>query len=688
MGDDFRQRCRLILMRKDYHELHQIKPDSVLDPPQIKLSEDEAQRGTISADESVRETGKRRPRFHFKQRSKKEKYAILGGLSALGLFLIFFLILPVVLLVRSGLSMRTGISAINAAVDKQDIGEIKTSLEGFKKDFGSFRSAYSMLAWNKVVPIARTYYIDGEAALSAGSHGLEAADVLIETIEPHAEIIGFGNSAASGDANQRIEFLVQSIEIILPRMDELVQKSGEINKELSKINPKDYPKELGGKPVRAKIKEYLTIVEDATQFLSESKPILESAPYLLGIDGTRTYMLVFQNDKELRPTGGFMTAYSIIQVTNGKIQPGVSSDIYKLDDNYIPQVEAPSALRKYIKGPYIISDKFYLRDMNWNPDFKKSMELFTKEAEAAGIKDIDGVIAVDTEVVVNLLSAIGAVEVPEFGRYSSDNDERCDCPQVVYELESFADVEGPIVWSENEPGKIVFAPPNYLNRKEIVGPLMNTVLTSSLGQPVEKMPALFHAVWKSLTEKHILFYMFDPKVQESTETFGISGRVKDYNDDYFMIVDANLGGRKSNLYVTQEVHQDIEIDKDGSVVKTVTISYQNPQDYDGWLNSVLPNWTRIYIPKGSEILGVDGFDDQEESYEELGKTVIAGGFELRPLGVRKISIKYRLPFKVNDNYNLLIQKQPGKGSPLYSVNVLDNEEEFYLLTDRELKLSI
>jgi len=209
-----------------------------------------------------------------------------------------------------------------------------------------------------------------------------------------------------------------------------------------------------------------------------------------------------------------------------------------------------------------------------------------------------------------------------------------------------------------------------------------------MGQPKDKLPELFEAGYKSLTEKHVLFYMLDEEVQRGVEAFNIAGRLKDYQEDYLHINDANLGGRKSNLYVSQEVHQEIEIARDGSVEKLLTITYKNPQDYDGWLNSVLPNWTRIYVPLGSELISVDGLEEAGETYEELGKTVFCGGFRLRPQGVVKLSFKYKLPFKFNKEYKLLIQKQAGHDSPLYTISLGKQEEEFFLKTDKELRFRI
>jgi len=140
--------------------------------------------------------------------------------------------------------------------------------------------------------------------------------------------------------------------------------------------------------------------------------------------------------------------------------------------------------------------------------------------------------------------------------------------------------------------------------------------------------------------------------------------------------------------VTQEVSQEISVDENGNVLKILTLTYKNPEKHDGWLNSVLPNWVRIYVPKGSELVSVEGLVEKEEPYEEFGKTVFAGFFELRPQGVAKVVVKYKLPFKVQDRYSLYVQKQPGKDYSLYTFKVGKNETELFLKSDKEFSFEI
>lgn len=683
------------------------KPSSILEPPTnialpeadieiVKVEDNKAIQVVkdMSNNAKMSDTEKMDIKSRFKLKITKKWAIILGTLFTSFFLIIFSLILfiaiPAYSLYKDVPKLMNSATALQQSASSQDIVVIENQYSQFKIDFLEFSEKFNKLKWLSSVPFVGGYVKDATAGFESGRLALETGDIAIETIKPYADIIGLGGADKGQEtANDRIEFLVNTIDDVLPKLDLINANLAKIQTNINSIDTSKYPEEFRGIKLRDELTSAKTNFNELVDFLAESKPLLEKASYLLGVNETRTYLLLFQNDKELRPTGGFLTAYSIIKVTNGKIENVKSSDIYDLDANYKPTVPAPDPVITFLKGPYLISKNFRLRDMNWSPDFYESMKMFTSEIEEVGVKDIDGVIAVDTHVVVNLLNAIGPIQVPGYGDFSTNNDERCNCPQVVYELESFADVEGPVVWNQDGSGEIIYAPENYGRRKEIIGPLMNSVLTNALGQPKEKMTALFEAAWRSVSEKHVLLYLFDEKAQSGAEGANLAGRINtEYAGDYLHINDSNLGGRKSNLYVTHEVTHDVEIDSNGIAVKTVTLSYANPQDYDGWLNSVLPNWTRVYVPKGAELISSEGFDKEAEVYEELGKTVFAGGFELRPNGVKKIVLKYKLPIKFDGVYGLLIQKQSGKDFILHTINVNKSTQETFLRTDKEFTFKI
>lgn len=632
----------------------------------------------------------------FKINLPKGKAAkILAGIGIGLVLLLGAIAIPAYTIYGKAMKVKSAALKLVEAGKGQNIDTIKTELGNTNASLAELSSSFKLIAWAKFVPFFGLYIGDAQHAMKAGAYGLEAAEITLITIEPYADILGFTGGKVQGaesdgakTAQERIDFLVKAIPELVPKADEISQKITLAKEELTNIDPNRYPVKFRGQEVREKIKRGLAQVEEVATLVSAAKPLLEVSPYLLGINEERRYLVLFQNDKELRPTGGFITAYSVMKVDKAKFEPVSSNDIYNLDDNYRPTLSVPDPIAKYIKGPYLLSKGWRLRDMNWSPDFAESMELFSKEAAKAGIKGVDGIIAVDTHLLVNLLNVIGEIGVPGFGNFSTKIVPECDCPQVIYELESFADTEGPIVWSQTEPGKIVYAPPNYDNRKKIIGPLMNSILANAMGQPKEKLSKLFEAGFKSLIEKHVLFYLFDEKAQKAVEDFSVAGKIEDYSGDYLHINDSNLGGRKSNLYVTQEVEQEITAGKDGTIEKTVTITYKNPVKHDGWLNSVLPNWVRIYVPKGSELLAFEGVEVKEEPYEEFGKTVFAGFFQLRPEGIAKVTVKYKLPFKEKEALVLFIQKQPGTDSPLYRIRVGKRELEEFLKSDKEFRLRI
>jgi hypothetical protein len=618
---------------------------------------------------------------------------------SIAVFLLVFLVYNVIsglIIYQKTQKLINNAKVLAESTKSQDIVKIKTDLANTKKSLNATALSFKMVAWEKFLPFVGVYISDVSRTIKAGQAGLDAGESVLTVIEPYSDLLGFKNGESSNvlvavtgeqTAQDRIDFIVKTIPDLIPQIDVISGKVKIIQDEISQINPDRYPENFKGIAIRSKIKSIEDLVSQVSTLLVNGKPFLESAPYLLGVDSPRTYLVLFQNDKELRPTGGFMTAYALLKMDKAKVSTVTSSDIYSLDAIYKPSIQAPQPIIKYIKGPYILSQKWRLRDMNWSPDFTESMKVFVPAAKQAGISGIDGVIAVDTQVLVNILNVIGPIGVPGFGNFSTAIDPECNCAQVIHELEAFADVEGPIIW-DPLTGVIIQRPPNSDNRKKIIGPLMNSILANAMGQPKEKIPGLVQAGFSSLIEKHVLFYLLDENVQKAVADFGLSGTINNYEGDYLHISDANLGGRKSNLYAYETVDQNIEVAGDGSVTKTLTITYQNPEKQDGWLNSVLPTWVRVYVPKGSKLITSEGLETTAEPYEDLGKTVFAGFFQLRPEGVSNVTFKYKLPGKVGKEYKLFIQKQPGTDGFLYTINLGKHMEEFKLTTDREIKIGI
>ena len=205
------------------------------------------------------------------------------------------------------------------------------------------------------------------------------------------------------------------------------------------------------------------------------------------------------------------------------------------------------------------------------------------------------------------------------------------------------------------------------------------------------MGALFSTITNLVQSKHILFYFTDENTQKAMETFNMAGRVQDFDKDYLMVVDTNFAGAKTNAWVTYKADQKIDVGSDGTVTKTLTLTYNNPQPFFQdektklRLNGVFRDWLRVYVPKGSTLIEATGFETGQTVGEDLGKTVFEGFFTLTPTNVKTITFKYTLPFKMKTPYSLLIQKQPGSKVFPYRITINGKSQpELLLSSDKQL----
>ena len=574
-------------------------------------------------------------------------------------------------------SMMSAFEARDLTLAKDELAQTKTSLDNAQKSF----SAVGPLRY---LPFLGSYLRDVDHVFVAGQLGVELGDMVITAIEPYADIMGF-TGTGGGDlqlttAEDRIIFVAETVEKLAPQMDQISAKLKAISSEFDSINEKRYPKTLAGQPVREKIATLKSSIAATSDSLSQLQPIVKLLPDLLGNPDSKKYLIVFQNDAELRPTGGFLTAYATMTITKGKIEPGVSEDIYTLDAGFKRKVPAPDPIKKYLPLVY----NWNLRDMNLSPDFKDSMDTFTGYmSEVPGAPDFDALIAIDTEVPVQILKVLGPIGVPGYGgKFSTEIDPRCGCPQVIYELEN------------------IITRPTYEvreGRKSILGPLMNSMLANMMGSPKAKWAEFFNIFTSSIKEKHLLMYFRDQNKQNAVEVLGAAGRINDYLGDYLHINDTNFAGAKSNMFVTQEVEMVVDRAPDGSLTKKLTLTYKNPRPGDNCnleagklcLNGLLRDWQRIYVPKGSVLKSARGYELDMTTTEDLGKTVFEGFFTLAPESVKKLEVEYTVPAGIvtGEDYNLLIQKQPGTKEIKTTIQLGSAKPKIYTLnSDQEIIL--
>ncbi|HEX7042268.1 MAG TPA: DUF4012 domain-containing protein [Patescibacteria group bacterium] len=611
------------------------------------------------------------------------------GLTILGVILALLVVFFVVVGIQTQTVLKdakqtysTAKLALNA-FKQQNIEDASNQLNAAKPQLLQTQKDLQAMGYLNFVPIANFYYGDAIHLVQAGVYGLNAGQIMIDAIKPYADVLGLHGSGSftGGSAQDRIQMAVTTMSKVTPKIDEIGTQLVLMQKEIDNVDPNHYPAIFGGKTIQDNLKNLKLGVDEASTFVTQAKPLIKVLPGMLGEPTEKKYLVLFQNDKELRPTGGFITAYAIFRLEHGVIHVDSSNDIYTLDATIGNKPVAPAPILKYLpKVPL-----WNLRDTNLSPDFVKSMNDFNSMYKrAGGYVPVEGIIAVDTHALVSAMDILGDIDADGV-HFTTQIDPRCKCAQVIYALEEYTDT-----------------PVNYVktNRKGIVGDLLYAIMQKAFqSSPKKYWGPLFQTMISEIAQKHILFDVNNPDAQSGLEALNASGRIMSFTGDYLHVNDANFGGAKSNLFLKESVSQSYDIKSDGTLTKTVTISYKNPfppsdcnLERGGLcLNAVQRDWLRVYVPKGSKLISSQGSEVKVTTSEDLGKTVFEGFLTIRPLGAATYTLTYQLPFKLAGNsvLPLMIQKQPGTDGQEYTILVGTRQlDSMTLDTDKTLNLKL
>lgn len=596
--------------------------------------------------------------------------------------LIFILLLLVIFGVFGAFSLLSLQKAVKTArlsiesLKNQDLDGAKKHLTSAKEQFESAQKTLIVFTPLRAIPLLGGYVSDAQRGVNAAINGLNAGSNLLEAVTPYADVLGLKGEGTflGGTAQERLVKAVETISKVDPQLDQVGRDLARVKADVDKIASWRYPNFLPKKPGE-KIEQAKTAIDQIEALIVDLRPLIKVLPDVMGQNGERKYLILFQNDKELRPTGGFITAYAVFRVNKGVIASEGSEDIYRLDDSLLKKIPAPAIITKYLPGV----SQLNLRDSNLSPDYRASMEAFKSLYDATSQnKKIDGIFALDTHFVLSLIEVLGPVEA--YGtKFTTDKVDICDCPQIIYELERYADE--PTAYEKG-------------SRKDIIGVLMQQMMDKAFKAPKSTWPKLVENGINNLREKHLLLYFLDSKNQEAVEKINFAGRIYHYDGDYLHINEANFGGAKSNLYIQEKVKQVVKKGKDGNIEKKVTIEYKYPRRMDNCslerksglcLAGIYRDYIRIYVPIGSTLIKATGTEVAIAASEDLEKTVFDGFFTVRPEGTAKIELEYTVPIKVGKEYKLLIQKQPGVEGHTYEIDAMGHKQKAFPITvDKEL----
>lgn len=569
-------------------------------------------------------------------------------------------------------------------VKEQDLTKLKGDVSIIHEQFLLFEGNLKKFSYWRFVPHFRFYYQDALHLTRVGILGSEAAAILVDAAEPFGSLLGLGTTEIRNvPAEEKLQQLVMIMPQLTPAIDLALEKLRLMVPELTSLHPDLYPEEFKGIKIRGELVNLQSQIANLNTTIADIKPLLTALPQALGQPQPKTYLLLFQNDKELRPTGGFLTAYALVRFEQGRFKIIKSEDIYQLGPD-LAILPAPAPILRYLKVP-----AWYLRDTNFSPDFKESMQIFEQYYSRIGSPAVDGIIALDTQLLESFFKILGAVEVPE---YSVDFTK-------VYRVPDSCRAGGGSFTAENVVCRLEayaeLLDTGSADRKAVLGYLMEHLVDKILESQPNLWPNLIANTLDQANQKHLLFYLHDETLQALIEKYNFAGRIQKVGYDYLHVNDANLAGLKSDLYMKKSAAQEISIADDGIVTKKLTLTYENTGTYDGWLNSTARNYVRVYTPLGSKLISASGGEAAVNTFEDLGYTVYDNFVLTRPLSSSTLTFEYTLPFKKEKkpgfgltDYKLLIQKQPGLESVHSVVGIEGQKEEFELTEDREFEFKL
>ncbi|MFC1722141.1 DUF4012 domain-containing protein [Patescibacteria group bacterium] len=607
---------------------------------------------------------------------------VLTLVSAFVLVLYIFVISPAISLTSHVNALKKDGSAISEVLTKRDLVELEKVLKQTEIDLDTLRAARDeKIGWARNMNMFKLneFYSDSDRFINAGHLSIDALRETALIVTPFADAAGLRISEDQEIVQE--EGLMEAFQTwvsIMPEvaseLDSVLVILDEIGEELAPIDTSKYPEEIRGVRVRDNVEFAKNTLVQAEDFAPDIKKALTIIPGLLGVDSplAKRYMVIMQNDKEIRPTGGFWTNYATFRIKDGLLQSDFTSkDFYSIDyaidviDAYYDFPDAPAPYTKYLKV-----ERWYARDTNSSPDLPTSIDNFLfyydlgMKYAPAEIKPIDGIMTIDTQVIEELMEITGPVTVNGL-TYTSEN--------VVLELERIASL------SQRE----------QINRKGVLGDLMEEMLVNVFESDASIWSSLIDTAVDLGVRKHIQGYSFDEEAQALIEKYNFGGRIIDpVEGDYSYVVSTNLGGDKTNWFVSKTVDHNLT-QEDGKWVRTVTVNYNYPQpsaDFEPFVKR-FRDWVRVYAPIESNLLSFEGSEDGTGEGEERNKKFYHGYIELGPGESKSITVKYELPENLikDGNYSLLIQKQPGIDDETHNVTVNGKTSTLELKKDEKFQ---
>jgi len=392
---------------------------------------------------------------------------------------------------------------------------------------------------------------------------------------------------------------------------------------------------------------------------------------LLNLFRNGKYLVLFQNNAELRSSGGFIGSYAVVEVKDFEVKNiTFNTNIYALDNAF--------ANRAYVTPPSwsmqkMLNEKTWaLRDSNYDPSFSDAASDVTFFYEQETGDKIDGVVGINAKLIVDLLKITGPIKLDKSNvTISAQNfyfETQSQIERIYY--------QNPENWVLNEP-------------KSFLKEMYPVLLSQALKDKVQ----LFNLVKKELSTKEMIFYFKDAAKEELIQKYNLAGTMPSNRElagsDYLYINSNSYSGNKSSLSIKEDIDYRLTTTSDYGP-KMYKVDLKISRIHGGtseWPDGKNLDWLRILASSGAQFLSAKINEKDISSTIEAGidaeKNYFGTEVVTEPGQANIIQMSYLIPY--TNDYHLLVQKQPGKNDVNLTIN-LDGQMLFDGILDRDIKI--
>lgn len=351
------------------------------------------------------------------------------------------------------------------------------------------------------------------------------------------------------------------------------------------------------------------IVDQAAPSLTLVQKYLPSLLAAAGGDGPKTYLVVFQNNAEIRATGGNPAASSVMVVDNGRIELKEQSDSMAF---YAAGQAGRSVLDLPESTLALYPDTFtrYSQDYTFTPDFPTTARLFESLWDRTDGSQFDGVMSIDPVVLAHMLEVLGPVDLPSGEQITSDNAVKLLLSDAYQRFGDAGD--------------------NGRSSDEFFAMVSSTVFSRLAGGQWNPI-AMFDQLTRSAQEQRINLWFTDEQAQALVTEVGLDGGLRSDNAastqlgiylndfsigklEYHLTTEVsatcNVADRTVN--VSMNMHNGITDD----ITNAYTLGFRN-SDYGLPKTTMMLN-TLFFAPPGATITAMDPADGDIPSLSRSG----------------------------------------------------------------------